>query len=274
MGVYLGSNKVGTILEVDTSSNTLKGMIDNTVVTVNIPEGTTQIAWYAFYQRNTLENVTIPNTVTKIEDNAFAYTTVLENIIIPDSVTVLKRQAFTNSGVKTITFGSGVTEIPDSACNYCSKLTEVNFRGLVTKLNQYAFGSCGNLVNCNIPDTVTTIGQQCFNNCKKLTEITIPDGVSTLPTYTFGNCTALTKVTLGSGLTDLSGSQIFAGCKNVLVYDFTRCLQVPVLGNINNFSNINSNCKIYVPDNLYDEWIVATNWSNYASYIAKASEMV
>jgi hypothetical protein len=28
-----------------------------------------------------------------------------------------------------------------------------------------------------------------------------------------------------------------------------------------------------VPDSLYDEWIAATNWSTFADYIYKASEM-
>ena len=30
--------------------------------------------------------------------------------------------------------------------------------------------------------------------------------------------------------------------------------------------------KIIVPDALYDEWIVATNWATYASQIIKKSE--
>ena len=29
---------------------------------------------------------------------------------------------------------------------------------------------------------------------------------------------------------------------------------------------------IYVPDNLYDEWITATNWVAYADIIKKESE--
>ena len=39
------------------------------------------------------------------------------------------------------------------------------------------------------------------------------------------------------------------------------------------FNKINTICKIVVPDNLYDQWIAATNWSTYADYIYKASEV-
>jgi hypothetical protein len=41
----------------------------------------------------------------------------------------------------------------------------------------------------------------------------------------------------------------------------------------NAFTNSNT-WKIVVPDNLYDQWIAATNWSTFASRIVKASEFV
>jgi hypothetical protein len=44
------------------------------------------------------------------------------------------------------------------------------------------------------------------------------------------------------------------------------------LSNSNAFNSIASDCKIVVPDALYDEWKAATNWSTYASYIVKSSE--
>ena len=40
------------------------------------------------------------------------------------------------------------------------------------------------------------------------------------------------------------------------------------------FNNTNSTFKIIVPDALYSQWIVATNWSTYASQIVKTSEYI
>jgi hypothetical protein len=54
-------------------------------------------------------------------------------------------------------------------------------------------------------------------------------------------------------------------------YDFRASKSVPTLEGTFVFNNIPSDCKIVVPDALYDEWIAATNWSSYASYIIKAS---
>jgi hypothetical protein len=54
-------------------------------------------------------------------------------------------------------------------------------------------------------------------------------------------------------------------------YDFREFKSVPTLSDISAFSNIPSDCKIVVPDSLYDTWIAATNWSTYSSNIVKAS---
>jgi hypothetical protein len=54
--------------------------------------------------------------------------------------------------------------------------------------------------------------------------------------------------------------------------DFSKCVAIPTIGS-GVFGNLNNEkCKIVVPDALYDDWIVATNWSNYASKIIKKSD--
>lgn len=64
----------------------------------------------------------------------------------------------------------------------------------------------------------------------------------------------------------------FMGNFFATLYNFSHCTSVPTLRSTLAFSSIPSDCKIVVPDALYDEWIAATNWSSYASYIVKASE--
>jgi hypothetical protein len=55
-------------------------------------------------------------------------------------------------------------------------------------------------------------------------------------------------------------------------YDFSQHATIPTLANTDAFSSIPSDCKIIVPDSLYDNWIVATNWSSYVSYIIKKGD--
>ena len=68
------------------------------------------------------------------------------------------------------------------------------------------------------------------------------------------------------------GNSAFQGNSFATLYNFSHCTSVPTLEGTSAFKNIPSDCKIIVPDDLYSEWIAATNWSTYASYIVKASE--
>jgi hypothetical protein len=74
-----------------------------------------------------------------------------------------------------------------------------------------------------------------------------------------------------SSVTSIDG-YAFYNCYSVAYYDFHNHTSVPTLSNNNAFYGIASDCKIVVPDALYDEWIAATNWSSLASKIVKASE--
>ena len=48
---------------------------------------------------------------------------------------------------------------------------------------------------------------------------------------------------------------------------------MPVLSSSNGIQEKDYVSAIIVPDALYDEWIAASNWSTYADYIYKASEI-
>ena len=48
-------------------------------------------------------------------------------------------------------------------------------------------------------------------------------------------------------------------------------MAIPTLGT-NSFSSTASDFKIIVPDDLYEDWISATNWANYASKIIKKTD--
>lgn len=65
----------------------------------------------------------------------------------------------------------------------------------------------------------------------------------------------------------------FNGCSALEKVDFSEATSVPTLSNINCFANTNETFRILVPDSLYDQWIVADNWSQFANQIVKASTM-
>lgn len=95
---------------------------------------------------------------------------------------------------------------------------------------------------------------------------------------TFEGDTNLKKVYLNK-LSYVTGTTIsynwlstFKNCSSLELIDFSEATAIPAFSDNQTFTGASSTFKIVVPDALYDQWIVATNWSVYASHIVKASE--
>ena len=76
-----------------------------------------------------------------------------------------------------------------------------------------------------------------------------------------------------SNLRELSGESVFEGSSIQICY-FNNCVSIPNLGGQWGlvYNAFPEQCKIIVPDSLYEQWKTSTNWSMYASQIYKASE--
>lgn len=177
---------------------------------------------------------------------------------------------------------------------YCNMLQAVEIGRKVPKISNYAFAVCYSLSSIVIPEGVTSIGKNTFANCYSLSSIVIPKGVTSIGDNTFANCSSLSSIVIPEGVTSVGenafavcyslssivipkgvtsiGENAFQNCRGMAFYDFSQCTSVPTLGGTSVFSNIQSDCKIVVPDNLYNTWKAATNWSTHASKMVKASE--
>ena len=198
---------------------------------------------------NMLQAVEIGKSVTSIGSYAFNYCYSLASIVIP----------------------SGVTSIDSSTFAYCYSLASVVIPEGVTSIGSNAFSDCQSLASVVIPEGVTSIGNYAFNGCYSLASVVIPDSVTSIGGNAFQNCYSLASVVIPSGATSI-GSYAFRNCYGMAYYDFRASKSVPTLSNTNAFGSIPSDCKIVVPDSLYDTWIAATNWSTHASKIIKTSE--
>ena len=241
------------------------------LTSVTIPKGVTSIGANAFVG-TFLTDITIPNSVTSIGDYAFVGTS-LTNITIPNSVTSIGEYAFRSCrSLTSITIPSSVTSIRSSAFRDCYSLTSITIPSSVTSIRDYACFNCYSLTDITIPNGVTSIGASAFKDCYSLTNITIPNSVTSIESDAFSGCRSLTSITIPRSVRSIRG-YAFGFCYSLTRCDFSRHTSVPTLVNTGTFANINAICKIIVPDNLYDRWIAASNWSTYADYIYKASEI-
>lgn len=177
--------------------------------------------------------------------------------------------AWTNM-IDSVRIGNGVTSIGSYVFYNCYSLASITIPSSVTSFGEYAFENCSSLASINIPSSVTSIGINGFRGCKSLASITIPNSVTKFSNSAFYGCYSLASITIPSSVTKIEGLT-FQNCYGLKTYDFRTATAVPTLDNANAFSNTPSDKEIIVPDELYDTWITAGNWSSING-IVKASE--
>ena len=149
-----------------------------TIKSVAIGKGVTNIGFGAFEGCSNLKSVTIPNSVTTIKGSAFKNCDNLTNVTIPNSVTSIGTMAFTG----------------------CTNLTKIN----VDSDNAIYSSADGALLNkdhtelicCpsgkkgvySVPDGVVRIGTFALSGCSGLTGVEIPETVTSIPDDAFDDC--------------------------------------------------------------------------------------
>jgi hypothetical protein len=148
------------------------GLIDRSITSFNIPDGTTSIGQYLFYHCDNLVNVNIPNSVTSINHFAFSWCGYLALTSLPNTITSIGNSAFSS----------------------CWRLALTSLPNTITSIGNSAFSSCMQLALTTLPSGLTAIGSQAFYNCTSLTNITFLGTPTTINSNAFQNCTNLTTI--------------------------------------------------------------------------------
>ena len=299
---YSGLGTVTVEVESSGADANYTDLISGETTELIIPEGVTSIRQYALYRATNIKRLDIPKSVISMSTYAFYGCTNLEEIYF-NAISMNDLQSYNNyvfyeggknsAGIKVV-FGKDVVKLPAYLFKpyegWAPNITSVEFEegykctaisdGLfcnvtalesitlpdsVTSIGNSAFSGCTALAQISIPDGLLTIGRSVFYNCA-LTNIVIPESTVTIDQYAFNQCKSLKVVTfLGSSV--ILENYAFSSCSALEALDYTACTSVPVLKSGNAFANLPSTFQIRVPASLYDEWIAATNWSNYADYI-------
>lgn len=200
------------------------------------------------------------------------YPNMLKKVELGANVVILGYGGFQYCmSLKSISIPTSVTTIDVAAVRYCYALKYLVIPQGTKQLGNYSLAYCYALSGVSLPYSLTNFVDYSLYYCYALTHLTLPKKVTSIKKATFGYCYSLSRFKVPSGITVIE-NDTFYRCTGVACYDFTDYSAVPSLSTSNTLSGIVSDCKIVVPDALYDEWIAATNWSNYANYIIKASE--
>ena len=93
-------------------------------------------------------------------------------VVIPQSVVSIESKAFYFTDIKRLRINARITELPDSVCFGCNKLTSVILPDTLEIIEDSAFQYCSKLEEINIPDSVQFIGKKAFKDCYVLPEDT------------------------------------------------------------------------------------------------------
>ena len=245
---------------------------------------------------NCIKKVFLSNNIIISNNFTFLNCYNLEEVILPNNGATIGTDIFSNCyKLKHITTPkqSGYI-IPNNFLRYCYGLKSISIGNGTQRLNQYCFINCVVLERLTLPNSVSLINTgllatsninilelsnsissysaTAFAYLNAVEKIYITNNEElTLNSNCFGFMYGLKELTITGKINKIAGAS-FSSNYSCIKYDFRGCTRVPTLSNVSAFANINTNCKIIVPDSLYENWITANNWSTYSSYIVKASE--
>ena len=192
---------------------------DSGLTHMELPEGLTDVPWFAFTGCTDLQTMTLPSTLTSIGWNAFSSCTSLESIVLPDGLLTIDSSAFANCRNLTgVTIPESVTYIGESAFENCRSLSSISIPGGVGTIGGSAFSGCTALSSVVFEEGLQCIYYGAFNGCSSLTELEFPDSLETI-LGAFAGCTSLEAVAFGSGLRTC-GQNAFQNCERLTRVSF------------------------------------------------------
>lgn len=218
---------------------------------------------YSFYATKnfSFENLNNLAKLNKIAMYSFAYSSAegIDMGNLPNSIVTLGTSSFYNSVKEGLDF-----RFPDSLDVLGQSVYKQDARTLANSLDlsNYKLNTLVAYTFCNIafacdlviPETVKTIGMY-FNHGGCFKNITIPSSVTSLQSYCFGGATNaavsnfyLNTVTFESETPPSFGNNVFA------------------------LQNVENGFKIYVPDNVIDDYKAISYLANYVENIFPMSE--
>lgn len=215
---------------------------------------------YTFADK-TFKSISLPPHITEIKDN----------IIIFSEFEVFKTyaSAMGRSALAFIQDNSHIYLLADEFTSLGYGLIQTDNQNITANIhfnNENAFMSFLKIISDSTTEIMyNRIRRNIYYGEIPATEITVASNITNIVKNMLGWQNNLEKITFLGDITKI-GTFALAGNSNLTEIDFTYCTSVPTLES-NAFWSTEHLNQIKVPAALYDEWIAATNWANYARKI-------
>ena len=217
------------------------------ITSVEIEDGITNIGAYAFYGCSSLTEIIIPDNIISFGEYSFSGCSSLASISMPKNLRLIGNSAFSNCRQLTsvnvdslltwcrisfssltsnplyythslcingelqqnLVFPDGLGSIKPHAFAGFSNLLSITIPNGVTSIGDGAFWGCSNLVNIELPSGISSIGDSAFRDCINLVNIEFLSGLSTINYHAFYRCTGLKNITIPNSVTKIDNSAFY-----------------------------------------------------------------
>lgn len=244
----------------------LKELVEGTMTEL-VDDTITSVGTYAFYYSG-IQSVDLPNC-TSVGQKGFSECSKLVSANLPNCESV-GIAGFASSDALVSVNLQNCKDVKAQSFIYCDKLTSANLPNCES-VGQNAFSGCSALASVDFPQC-TTLGNEALKSCAKLTSIALPN-CTTVGESAFSGCTTLERVDLGS-VTKINKSA-FYNCKALatLIIRTNQVSSVTITSLLYNTPIASGTGYIYVPDDLVENYKVASGWLNYADQFKGLSEL-
>ena len=163
---------------------------------------------------NTISTLTVPSGITEIKDYAFCNFNTIDEVVIPKSVKRIGTYAFYNcENLSRVTVPGSVKTIGDGAFKLCDELSYAALENGIETIGEGAFYETA-IRYLIIPDSVKSIGTEAFTHCYKLTDLTVGNGITAIGANAFKESSNLARIRIGKNVKSI-GANAFSKLTNI-----------------------------------------------------------
>lgn len=217
---------------------------ENGFETLELGANVTSVSGDSFSSNGNLRKLhIIGNSSTKFSGStsygAFSNCTALTEVIIDNANSFYSGTFRGSNAIQKVTIGSGYSSVDDRLFQEKTSLTSLTLNNGVISIGNSTFSGCTSLATIDLPSSLQSIGASAFTNCSSISTLIIPDSIVSIGNQAFSGCSGLNSILIGRATPPTIGTNVFAS----------------------------SNCLIYVPQESYDLYVNAENWSIYRDRI-------